>query len=387
MLFPRRSEIIKVAPLQAASAGILGTSQPVKLNRTWPIEEIQVILTGTIGTQLTFTASPTTNAAVDRLSGLLKQFQLFANDGTEPRTVVRASGIGLLEYAHQAGLNLPASTLATMVTEQGATAAASLSFRICYRVPLVHPMFGEPLRTRCLFPAHRLPQDPTLQLDFANLADFTTLGSLTSLMCEVRCIYRAIPPAVDAQILASGGYIPSDLLQTDTPLNIGSSAEQDFDIPLAGNYTGLLLRTYKGNTTISRDVIDSSTTLGQESIWYLRQGTVTIEEFRMRDQRDLNDYSRVLNSATQSSSPAFGGAVAANTNFQPAASVYMDFVSDGLESVTELGSALDANVPANSGLKLQIHGTIAASVTVAHTFSIIGHRLFGDIARFQANAA
>lgn len=384
MLLPRRSEIINYAPLQAASAALLGTSQPVPLNQTNPIEELQVTLLATVGTQLTFNVAKNTTAIIDNILGLLKQVTLLASDGKDPRSVVRVSGAGLLEYAAQVGLNLPRATLAAIILNQAATVAASLQFRIVYRIPLVHPMIGETLRTRCLFPAHRLPQKPVLQLDFANLADFTTAGTLTALIAEVRVIYRQMPDTVDAQIMATGGYIPMDLIETPFPINLGSAGPMDFDIPLGGQYTGLLLRTYQGNTTISRDVLDGTTTQGLETRWSLRQGNTSQEEFRFRNQQDINDYSRPANSATQSSSPNFAGAIAANTNFQPASSIYLDFLTDGLETATELGSLLDANTPANSGLKLQIHSeNVAANVTVSHTLSMVGHRLFNDLSAFK----
>lgn len=383
MMLKRRTNIVLFAPLSAPSAGLLGTEQPVPIDRQWPIEEIQVTLLVTVNAQLTMSTA-TTNAIVDNIQGLLKSAVLTATDGSEPRTVVKASGAGLLEYASQVGLNIPRSTLAAILLSQAATVAASLKFRITYRIPLVNPMVGEPLRTRMLFPAHKLPQDPILTLAFANLADFTSAGTLTGLICEVRLIRRLMPDAVDQQILATGGYIPMDLIETPFPVSQSSAGENNFDVPLGGQYMGLLLRSYLGGSTITRDVLDETNTLGSETKWQLKSGNVVHEEFRFRNIQDFNDLTRVANLDTQSVAPNFAGAIAANTRYQPASSIYLDFLSDGLESADELGSLLDCNIPSNSGLKMQLNGRLAASGTYAHTLYMIGHRMFGDISKYQA---
>jgi len=92
------------------------------------------------------------------------------------------------------------------------------------------------------------------------------------------------------------------------------------------------------------------------------------------------------NSSTQASSPQLGGAVAASTSFQPAASVMLDFLSDGVPSdgVNELGSVLDLNIPARSGLKMEIITNVASVATNGSTLFVMGHRLYGDLSKWQS---
>lgn len=386
MILRRRTEVVNEARLLAASAGLLGTSIPIALNRLWPIEEIHITLGVTAGAIGPTFASATTNAVVDNILSLLKQVKLDVLDGDEPRTVLKASGAGLLEYASQAGLNLSRATLGAVALSQGSSIANNLKFRIHYRIPLVHPMIGEPLRTRMLLPVHTYAQDPILTLDFANTADFASAGTIAALLVEVRLIRRMMPDAVTQGILNSGGFIPFDLLETNFPVSSNASGEIYFDIPLSGQYMNLLLRQYLGGASITRDVLDQTTTLGSETKWDIQSGQVVLEAFRWRSLQDMNDLSRPANIDTQASSPNFAGAVASGTRYQPASSCMLDFLSDGLESADELGSLLDCNIPANSGLKMQLHGFVTAQggFTYPSTLYMMGHRLFGSLAKWQA---
>lgn len=388
MMLKRRSQLVINSNLALAAAGILGTSQGIALPRVHPIEEIHITVSMTQdATGSTFSTS-TSPQICDRLRGILKKATLFVQDGPEARQVVALSGAAMLEYSASVGLNLDRATLATMVldgTPATTTVAANMQNRITYRIPLVHPMLGEPLRTRCLLPVHTLNTDPLLQLDFANATDFTAVNHFSAVLVEVRLIQRLMPDSVTQGIIAAGGFIPFDLVETGYSIGSNLSGEQYWDLPLGGQYMNLLIRSYANlaSTTITRDTIDQVTTLGAESKWRLVSGQTTLEEFRMRDLQTQNDYSRVANSATQSSSPNFAGAVAANTSFQPASSVILDFLSDGLESANELGSLLDANIAANSGLKLQLTGFIVAPSGGQHTLFVVGHRLMGNLTPWQ----
>ena len=97
--------------LNPGGISILGTTQTVELERTWPIEEIIVNVFGTVGgTALTLVASPQTPEQVNNIAGILKRVRLSINDGVQPRNIVDYSGFGLLEHVSQSGYNLDRST-------------------------------------------------------------------------------------------------------------------------------------------------------------------------------------------------------------------------------------------------------------------------------------
>lgn len=378
MLLPQRPESILQGNLQGV--GVLGTKVPVPLTRTWPIEEILVIVSGTVsGTALTLTGA-------DNILGIVKNFELAVNDLSGPKTIVNASGIGLLEYVSQTGLSLDRATLAAVALSQGATVAANMQFRITYRIPLVHPQISEPLRTRSLLPCHTWNQDLNLNITFEQAANMYSAGSITGLATEVVVIRREMSQALTDKIIATGGFIGFDLIETNYPVAVGAGAGiQRFKIPTPGTYFGLMLRTYKGAATVVRDVIDQVTTFGSETLWGIESGGTNIRSFRMKTLQIINDFSRCANGVNQTYSPNFGGAVAANTSFQPASSVYVDFLGDGVgESANELGSTLDANLPTKTGLLIELVGAVSAPVTNGHQLYMLGHRCYGDLSKWQA---
>ena len=400
MLLDRRTAILNYPPLQATGTTLFGQTIACPIDRTWPLEEIHIIITATAsGTAPTFYsgAAIVTNPMVDTILGILKNANLSINDGTNPRSIVNMSGEGILEYNSRLGTSLSRATRASVAISQGASVTASSSFRIAYRIPLVHPLIGEPLRTRCLIPIHIYPQDPILTLTFANSADFITAGYFSNLTCEVRLIRRQMPSSVTQGILGSGGFIPMDLIETPFSVSTASAGEVFYDLPLGGNYLNLLFRQYLGANggAITRNVLDQTgigttvgTGLGAESRWGLVSGQVTLEEWRWRDLQDVDDFTSYpgYNTSANTYWADPSGAVAANTAWQPAASTLLDFLSDGQDTVNELGSALDCNIPANSGLKMQLHGYITSQsgFTVPSSIYVIGHRLFGDLSGYQA---
>ena len=158
--------------------------------------------------------------------------------------------------------------------------------------------------------------------------------------------------------------------------------------------------------SVSRDVLDQVTTLGSEQRWRLETGNVTLRDWKMRQFQVINDWSRPVNGLSNvyaanagyisttagatftagfsyDGNPNFGGPLAANALFQPAATINHDFLTDGLDPASELGSVLDVNQPANSGLKMEIIGSVASAATNGHTFYVGGHRIFGDLSRWQ----
>lgn len=386
MMLLKKQHYFTPPQLQPGGTALLGTKQKVDIDNTWPIEEILIFVDVVVNAQLT-------NTGADSILGIVKNVELSINDNNQPRSIVNCSGVGLLEYASLSGFNLDADTLQTVILSQAATVAAAMAFRICYRIPLVHPAIGEPLRTRCLLPVHTWNQQPKLTIDFEQGANMFSAGSLTLVQASYTLIRRNITQDLTNQILADGGFLNFDLLETPYQLPLGTAGEVRLQIPTPGSYTCMAFRQYLGGATVTRNVVDQTgkgdtvaNGFAAETRWRLESGGVVNTEWRWNHLRKLNCYSRPLNSATQSSSPQIGGIVAANTSFSPASSTMIDFLDDGVPSggVNELGSVLDLNIPARSGLKMELIGNIASVATNASQIFMVAHRFYGDLSKWQA---
>jgi hypothetical protein len=405
---------------------MLGTTQKWPIDRTWPIEEIVLHVGFTVTTALVPQASPASPDQFDSVLQLLQKINLSVNDGKQPRSVVDSTGIGLLEYCQKVGLNLdePTQRVSAMVSPQvgsEGTNAAALGLQVgcyemTYRIPMVHPWIGEPLRTRMYLPAHIYPQDPVLSLTFQSAANMYSSGVIGAIYVDVELI-RRVPTAASESVLQKSagsnpnGYIDWDLIETPFGIAPGLSGEQRFPLPIPGAYTDLVFRQYLGGSPVTRSPIDASGIgntvalgFGAETRWRLESGLVVIREWRWKHLRALNDFSspfmpvefaETLSSGTltryslQTGNIGAGAQMAMSggvvTNFRSAVSSCFNFLSDGLsgDNCIELGSVLDCNTPANNGLKMELIGSVASVATNGSQLSVIGRRLFGNLSRWQ----
>lgn len=408
---------------------ILGTTQKWSLDRTWPIEEILIFLNFDLSTGMT-TISPTTPDLYDNILQLLQHVNLSVNDGRQPRTLVDCNGVALVEWASQVGMNLDEATLRMVAIAQNPIGAAAVPigvYQMCYRIPCVNPLVGEPMRSRMYLPVHTYPQDPVLTLTFASLAAMGTTGVFGTIRVDV-VLVRRVPTIQSEAFLRStagtnpSGYIDWDMLETPFVLPLGSATEVRLPIPVPGNYINLLFRQYKGGAALSRivpvdvDVGDSmANNNGNETRWRIETGGTVLREWRWKHLRTINDMSRPVNvlagiSPKQTTPTPTGagfvavasaGAVtnqlsnqmanfpdtpqAATANYRAGTTAMIDFLNDGFSGDTgnELGSLLDCNTPATNGLKMELIGTPASVATNPSVIYVMGHRLFGDIARWQ----
>jgi len=422
-----------------ATNTILGTAQRWSIDRTWPIEEIYICVNYDVTTGFT-TTSPTTPDMYDNILALLQRVTLEVNDGRQPRKVVDVSGVGLLEYASQVGWNLSAETLTQVAISNnivGALAVPVGVYQQVYRIPCTNPLIGEPLRSRLYLPVHTYPQDPVLTLQFNSMAGMgaPSTGAIGTIRVDVVLIRRLPTPESEAYLRATGaagkypltnpsGYIDWDLIETPYSIPLGTATEQRLAIATPGNYINGLVRQYKGgaaltrNKTIDVDVGDTiANNLGLETKWRLETGGTVVKEFRWKHLRFMNDQTRPATPLTaltavaptlptptnqgfvaiaSAGSPTIqlsnqainfpGGMQAATANYRAATSVMLNFITDGVsgEVGNELGSLLDCNTPANNGLKMELIGTPASVATNPSVLFWCGHRLFGDIRKFQA---
>ena len=400
MFYPPRKHLLAPQALNPGTTTLLGTSVPVELETNFPLEELIVIISATVNAALTTAVTP------DQFLGVLKRARLTQNiPGGNPRPIVDFSGVGLLEYASLVGFSVDRSTLAAVGMAARANFPASLKTRIAYRIPLVHPMIGEPLRSRMLLPVHTLEQAPILTLDFDSLANLVSSGSLTSISAEVMMVGRAMTPAETNAIIKKGGFIPFDLLEQTLAVPTGYSApEWKAQLASGGSYLGLMFRQYLGGATVTRDVVDKTTTFGAESRWRLDIGGQTQSDWRWKHLQIVNDFSKTTGSVINAdpelwvaaasagsptvsineANPSYAGVIAANTAFQPAALTMLDFLTDGVgaEGANELGSVLDANTA--PGAKVELVGEVANVATNQSVIYTGGHRVYGDLSAYQA---
>lgn len=424
MFMEQRFNYFSPPQFNLTGSTILGQRAQWNIDRTWPIEEIVIHVGFTVTTSAFTQTTAGTPDTYDNILQLIQRVTLGINDGTQPRNVVDSSGIGLLEYVSQVGFNLDQATMQLVALSQNAGAAALPigQYELTYRIPLVNPGIGEPLRSRCYLPVHTFPQDPILTLYFNTAAGMgLSVGTFGNVYVDVQLIRRVPTPQSEKTLQATApadqpaarrtGYIPFDLIETPMSIAPGIGTEQRFPLPIPGQYVSLMFRQYLGGATISRNVIDGTGIgdtvahgFGAEQRWRLETGSVVIREWRWKHLRAINDWSRpqhslggnLYASATNppgalanvssffNTAPDFGGPPIATTNFRAASSTMHSFLLDGLSSDTgtELGSLLDCNTPFNNGLKMEVIGTPASVATNASYLFLLGHRFFGDLSRW-----
>jgi len=410
MLLRQRRSFVIDSRLALTFSGSALPAQTVRLPipriAPYGLEEIFVVVTYTI--VATGIINGTNICKGFSLLNGIKRIQLgnIPNSDGKPSNIVDVSGAALLQFIANEGLKLDDATLATVSAVNRVRILPSGVYRVTYRIPLVHPFLTDGLRPRCLLPIFAFNQDPVLQLDFAADSEMTDLANpFASAAIEVFLVSREMQPNAIASINSTGGFINWDLLETPTnPAVSLSNVQTKIVLPTPGSYTGVLLYMQKGGATNNPPGdLSGSTTVGSETEWQLKgAGKDIIDSWRMKYLRILNDCSRspggpattitetaAYTQATTANGiagvPTFGGPLSTGFAVQEPSSVFLDFASDGLTDVRELGSLFNTKQYADKGLEVAIYGNIttAASATFPNVLSVVGRRLFGDLTTFQ----
>lgn len=417
MVLGQKLSFVKDSRLTLTAANFPQQTIRLPIDRAWPIEEILVFV------QFTVAAAAIVNTAFIFYAMLnaLRRITLEVTDDKGPRNVVNATGPGLLGLVSNEGLNLDSCTLSVMQGLGQGFFAGTGQYRICYRIPLVHPMVTGKLRPKMMLPVHLMPQDPILTLDFApateqysGVADPYTAASVDVVLVR-RDWPRALAVAVDKE---TGGrpldwFIKSDIQETSYALAASlTNSEQRFPVSLPGQYSGLYIHHLKGGALGTLEDLSGSTALGSETQWTLESGGVAFRSWRQKHVKALNEFSKNVGpsgfpnmnlfTAVSPKLVTSGTAVvnatnlfAPNYNFgaplqtgqaiaQPA-QIYHDFLSDGINDADELGSLLDCNIPSLNGLKMEVVGNVTTPAGAAQSSSlqIVGRRFYGDLSRYQ----
>lgn len=367
------------------------TGVTFNLDQTKPIEEIIVGVTFQVaGGVLTLTG-------LDNILGIIKKIRVDRPSGVQSPAgtkVVDYRGIGLLELCTNLGLNLDAGTLGAIILSNGTTIAANQWVRINYRIPLVHPRVGEPIRERQCLPVHTFADPAVLTLDFeqaANMYTTATAGVITNMAVEVKLLRREPNAAHTAAVLAAGGYMPVDIIEAPFQIGTGITAEQRISIPQAGKYLSTQLCFYAGGASITRGLPDANTTPGSETKWTLQIGGTPRDEFLINHLSIINDFSRPRNSQLQATSPASGLPVTAGTSYPVPASVLIDYLTDGIgggqQAANEFGSVLDGDAAKAASKLIELVFTPSNAATNGHTIYVGGFRVWGDLTPYQVITA
>jgi len=162
-------------PPQFQGTGILGTTQLMQIDQSYPLEGISITVNATVGsTGLTFPTSPANVQQVDNIYSLIQNVNLSVVEPTGQRTVVNMSGAALIELNEDLGGCVDPAPLAFIAST---TIAANQNFRLTYFVPIVPMCMGEDLRTRHLLPIHLYPQPPQLAIQFGTFSNISSTGS------------------------------------------------------------------------------------------------------------------------------------------------------------------------------------------------------------------
>ena len=416
MILQERSMMVQDARLTLTAANFAQQTVRCDIPRSWPVEEILVVA------QFTIAAAANTGSIAFGLLNALRRVQLEVTEPGGPRTVVNVTGPGLLQHISNEGLSLDRSTLQVMAaTNQGFLKGTGV-YRCVYRIPLVHPSITGALRPRMLLPVHLHPQNPQLVLEFASAAEmFSSVADpFTAANVEVHLIQRDMPrayaQAINDETKGSpwNWFVRSDIQETIFPISVSqTNSEQRFAIPQPGQYSGLTIYMEKGNSTLTIDDISANTTVGQETLWRIESGGSVLRAWRNKILQARNDSSRAVQPLSEfnlnvltAASPKlvtsatavvsatavevmganFGGPGGTGLATQAPASIFHDFLTDGVTDSDELGSLLDCNAPTLSGLKMEIVGNVTTPANQASNFKVVGRRSFGDLSRWQSVA-
>jgi hypothetical protein len=332
MIFPKRQERINPPSLSAIT---LGQTVRVPISREFPVEMMAIRVSVTVSGVMA-----TANA--DAILNILKRVVFRVSDGSDTRNVVDCSGAGLLEFHGQVMPRLDRQTIAAI----GGNSATT--YVITYPIWAAHPQIQDPRGSFFLLPMNRYNSDPILELSFANQAEMDINGvptfAISAMSAELLIDRRDV-------LVANWPTVNWDLVELET--NFPSSGRQSIELPIPGNFTGILLRSY--TTAAARGDITSAG--GQ---WQLQQSNVVFRQFTFPFVQVENDWSR---------SP---GA----TDF--AGSYYLDFLTDKAgQGAGELGSLLNGNIPVNSGTKILLVGDITGGAAVK--LKQVYHRAYGDL--------
>jgi hypothetical protein len=352
MLFPLRQQILPPV------TGIpLGGSAQFAITRDFFLDSLIVEVTGVITTGAA-TAGP------DGMLGIVRNLQLAISDGSSNRNQTSVSGVSAVQKGFLTTGSIDQGTLNTQLIGMAANATQFL-----LRFPLFfkHPQLSDPVGSAFMLPLPRYNTNPVLTVTFANQAQLDqnaapTFAIAAGLTCRLILNKRQVDniqfPTLESE------FIESTVAYTQNATN------QLFELQVPGSYFLFGLRGYVG-AVASSAWADPTIAGGQLQLQLLGN---TLRQSRFSDLAYMNQLSTQDNWSAVATRNAVFGLFAGMAAY--------NFLHDGFGlEVGEVGSALNSNVLAGSGSRVQLLQDIAgaANLSIAYFWD----RIFGDLSPLQ----
>lgn len=335
------------SPVQANY--VLGGNCKFDISREYPIESLYLVVSVTVSA-----VAATLNA--DGLLNLIRKIQFTGNDQGTNRTPIDISGPSLIELAYHYGVTLDRFTVTRV--NAAAIAAGPTTYEMVFPLFAVLPQVPDPLGSTLLLPVDRFSSNPSLNVTFATQAEMDTNAVKTFAFTALSCGLVVNRRIVDRK---NWPIIDWDLTEQTVP-HATTGDNLMYDIPVGGQYTGILLRSQTG--TAAAPARGDISPAGAD--FDIRQNKTVIRRFRLLDLQRENDQSN--NSVTYLNG-----------------SYFLDFVTDRASGLADpratFGGLLNANIPLNSGTRLSVRQNVTGNTGAQITY--VMHRLHGNLKDFK----
>lgn len=394
----------------AIGAGQSPVKVVIPIDRTFPIDSIEIEVTGNI-------TAAAARMNCEGLPKILNQITLDVKDGQDAyQPISSITGPDLLEYAVHECNGLSRDTLQAMglvALPKDYIYAGSPTFfgfnstgrfRICYPINFVLPQLGDPLAEAFLLPVTRYPTDPILTLTFSTQGEIDIHGVPTF---EAEDITVRIHVRRRQVTDINWQFIKQDFSAWEYDITQDADNRRD-EMLTPGSYFGMLSKQFLKMAAgdYSGHYIRHCLAKENNPQFSIKSLTDVLRQFTWPSVRDRNDRTRpgiVLPPYTADggiavSTPVAGTAGGDAVIFVPPsplpgtvtysagdsmplwpASYFHDFLTDGYGDAMELGSVLDANIPANSGAKLWLIGNYGLNGQTAGKMRQLIRRAYGNL--------
>lgn len=353
----------------------------IAIPATWPLDSIRLYVFGTITA-----AGSTPVYAPEGLLNIVRHVTLTRGSKDNP-IPVDVSGTGLIEYAEKVLPSLDKGTLLEIAcapafggaynyaaAAQTATGAScgmvtGRTYRICYPILFGHRETVSPLYEASLLDLHNDGEDAELEVTLCSALELSNATAMDiSVSMALGIVYRDIPKSEEAKIMAKGGYLQSEIKESETPFASANSTGRVY-FPIGRQVTGALIRTFSNSsTTLGTRARGKATDDGQ--IWKLMNGPdFVLEKFYPFDAETEAEQAGGTWLEYNKFAPASSGAtlemLPSNCNF----SYFCNFLSPYGTDANELGSVLNTDLGNNVQTFFEASFNASSSVKLlTHSF-------------------
>lgn len=300
--------------------------------------------------RLTTAATAITGAAWGGLASVVKEIRVVINDGPAgggQRNVVQVSGIGLLSFIRQIGVNLDRQTQVGYASSPGSI-PLSTTVDLSFFIPLRNPMFQEPLGNVLSLPL----SSKFMATDTYVEVDLWDIGAAGTVFTTNPPSYASTQPALLQthlqEVDEAFPYLRSEF-RTDTGFSTNAIANVPYEFTSGGFITGFLVQGFSANLT---NTVTRSTLLSSGGQFRLEYGREVLMKTDEAFQQALNDVSVPLVYPDNAAAIATGGVL--NSRMFTGES-FFDFMTDMPNTdAFSLASVPDLNTDALGGDKFRL---------------------------------